>query len=530
MIEVLAASPLLTLFVTVALGTLVGAIPFGPVKFGAAGALFVGLAIGALDPSLGEGLDLVQSIGLALFVYTVGLASGASFFRDLKKQTPLMVLGVVLLVVFGGLTILAAILLALGGPTSAGLMAGALTSTPALAAATTAADGSPDPAVAYSIAYPIGVIVTMLIVTLVAKTPLPARKDPDPPGALGLKAITVRVDRNVRVSDIPGIASIPGKDTGEVRVSYLQRDGDVSVANPAEMLRPDDRIVIVGIPDAVREAQEAVGTRVDQHLAHDRSTVDHRHFIVSRQDVAGRTVAELHVPLRFDGIITRIRRGDHELLPTAETTLQLGDRVLVVAPQTRMDEVADFLGNSEKRVTEVDFFSMGLGIALGVAAGLIALPLGGGASIALGSAAGPLIVGLILGRLERTGNLVWGIPMAANLTIRQLGLIVFLAAVGLASGQAFANTAFTVTGAKIAVTAAVLLTVILLLLWWVARTLGLSAPRTAGAMAGFVGQPAILSHINTLVDDERTNAGYVALFALGIIVKIVLVQGVVALT
>ncbi len=237
-------------------------------------------------------------------------------------------------------------------------------------------------------------------------------------------------------------------------------------------------------------------------------------------------MAELLIPLRFDGKITRIRRGDHDLLPTAEMTLQLGDRVLVVAPRERLGEVAKFFGDSEKRITEVDFFSMGLGIALGVAVGLIVIPLGGDLTIALGSAAGPLIVGLILGRLERTGPIVWTMPMAANLTIRQLGLILFLAAVGLASGQAFANTAFTTTGLTVAIMAAVLLTLTLLLLWWWNRVTGMSAPRAAGAIAGFVGQPAILSHVNSLVDDSRTTSGYAALFALGIIAKIVLVQAV----
>src|SRR5699024_1430204 len=120
------------------------------------------------------------------------------------------------------------------------------------------------------------------------------------------------------------------------------------------------------------------------------------------------------------------------------------------------------------------------------------------------------VVGLLLGWVQRTGKLVWTMPMAANLTIRQFGLITFLAAVGLASGQAFAETAFTATGAKIALTATVVLTIILLGLWWLGRAVGLSAPRTAGAIAGFVGQPAILNHVNTLVEDSRTNSGYAA--------------------
>ena len=130
MVEILAETPLLTLFLAVALGTLVGAIPFGPVKFGPAGALFVGLAIGALDPRLGEGFGLVQSVGLALFVYTIGLAAGASFFRDLRKQAPLMLGATVLLAIYAGLVVVAGKLTGLGGALASGLFSGSQISAP----------------------------------------------------------------------------------------------------------------------------------------------------------------------------------------------------------------------------------------------------------------------------------------------------------------------------------------------------------------------------------------------------------------
>ena len=529
MVDILVAAPLLTLFLTIALGTLVGSIPFGPLKFGAAGALFVGLAIGALDPRIGEGWEMVQSIGLGLFVYTVGLASGASFFRDLRKQYPLMIGAILLLVVFAVLAVVADAFLDIGGGYLAGMMAGALTSTPALAAATTAAGGAAEPAVGYSIAYPVGVIVTMIVATVVASKTLPGRRDPDPQGPQEIQAVTVHVERPIRVDEIPGIASIVGQDTGEVRATYMQRDGEMSVARPNERLRIGDRLALLGSRPALDRACQDIGTRVSEHLGHDRSEVDHRRFVVSNPEIIGMTVADLHIPLRFEGIISEIRRGDVDMIPTAETTMEAGDRVVVVAPKNQIANIADFFGNSEKEITEIDFFSMGLGIALGVAVGLISIPLEGGAVLALGSAAGPLIVGLILGRVQRTGKLVWTMPMPANLTIRQFGLITFLAAVGLAIGQAFAQSAFTATGLKIALTAAVILTITLVALWFVGLAVGLSGPRTTGAIAGFVGQPALLNHANSLIEDSRTNSGYSALFALAIIVKILLVQALVAI-
>ncbi len=526
-IDVLAEAPLLTLFLAIALGTLLGAVPFGPVKFGPAGALFVGLALGALDPRLAEGWGLVQSIGLALFVYTIGLAAGPSFFRDLRRQTPLMVGAVILLVVYTFLAIAAGRIAGLGPEMASGVFSGSVTATPALAAAT-AATGSTEPAVGYAITYPLGVLMGMLMVTFVVRTELPAPRDPAPMSTAGLLAITVEVDHPQPVSGIPDIAEVPGRTGGEVRVSYLWRDGRVRVAHPGDELHAGDRVVLVGVPSAVHRAAHALGKEVDDHLADDRSVVDFRRFLLSNPRIAGSSVEELRIPERFDGLITRVRRGDEDLLATADMRLQLGDRVRVVIPRDRMEEIAVLFGDSERRITEVDFFSMGVGIAVGVAVGLVSIPLGGSATLALGSAAGPLIVGLVLGRLDRTGPLLWTIPSAANLTIRQLGLVIFLAAVGLASGPAFVSTAFSWEGLRIGITAVALLAIILPLFWLLGRLVGLSAPRVAGAMAGFIGQPAILSHVNSMVDDERTEAGYTALFALGVIVKILLVQVVVA--
>lgn len=529
MIETLVATPLLTLFLVIALGTLVGAIPFGPIRFGPAGALFVGLAVGSLDPRLGEGFGTVQAIGLALFVYTIGLAAGPSFFRDLRKQTPIMVGAIVLLAVYALMVVGAARITQLPAGFAGGLFAGSLTATPALAAATAAAGGSTDPAVGYAIAYPVGVVIGMLAVSLVVRRQLPATKDPDPISGAGLTTATVLVEHPRVVSEIPDSAEVAGYDGGRVRASYLVRDGEIRVALPDERLLEGDRVLLVGVPDAVRHAASVLGRELEERLEDDRSVVHFRRFVLSNPAVAGSTVAGLHIPKRYGGLVTRVRRGDQDLLATAEMRLQLGDRVRVVAPRDRLSELSGLFGDSERKVTEVDFLSMGLGIAVGVAVGLISLPLGGGLALALGSAAGPLLVGLILGRLDRTGPIVWTIPNAANLTIRQLGLVMFLAAVGLASGHAFSSVAFSIEGLTIGLIAAVSLVIILGAFWLLGRGLKLSTPRVAGAMAGFVGQPVILSHANSLVDDERVEAGYSALFTLGIIVKILLVQLVIVL-
>lgn len=522
--QILASSPLLTLFLVIALGTLFGSIPFGPLKFGAAGALFVGLAAGALDPKLGENLSLVSAIGLALFVYTIGLAAGASFFRDLRKQAPLLIGAVALLAVYALIVALGGKALGLSSPLLGGMFAGSLTTTPALAAATDAAGGSAQPAVGYAIAYPVGVIVTMVVVTALMRIKLPAKNDPDPASAAGLATQTIRVENPMRIQDIPRIAEIVGSAEGGLRVSYLLREGKMRVAHPDGELKSGDLAFLVGIPNAVKTAGQALGKPIEEDISNDRTAVNFGRFTVSDSRLVGKPVANLFLPARFQSLLTRVRRGDTDMLATAATRLQLGDRVLVVYPVERERDIAKTFGDSEHKISAIDYLPFGLGIAAGVALGLITIPLGSLGSLALGAAAGPLVVGLVLGRIDRLGPLVFSLAPSANNMLRQMGLVLFLAAVGLSSGQAFAAKAFSLTGIKIGLLSAVGMVPVLVALWLLGKFLGLSTARMAGAIAGFVGQPAILSHVQTTIPDERCESGYSATFALGIIAKIVLVQ------
>lgn len=515
--ELLASSPLLAIMVVVALGAAVGMIPFGPIRFGAAGALFVGLAVGAVVPDAGQGLGLVQQLGLGLFVYMVGLAAGETFFADLRRQLPLMALGIGTAVLAFGVAVAVGLGLGLDVGFITGTFAGALTSTPALAAAATAT-GSPSAAVGYSIGYPLGVILAIVAVGLLVGRRWPDGSDPRSSAAEGIVATSTHVDRETALRQVPGWTD------ETIKMSYLVRDGHTRVLAPGEHLQAGDRVLVVGAPNAVGRAVEFLGHPLEEHLTSDREAVDFRRFVVSNPAVAGRTVAQLNLPSRFGGVITRVLRGDADLLARDNLVLQPGDRVLAVVPRSEMDAVARHLGDSERKVSEVDALALGLGLSLGLLVGAVTIPLGGGVQFSLGAAAGPLVVGMVLGALHRTGPLTWDIPLPANLTIRQLGLLLFLAAVGLASGPAFAESAFTATGLRAGVLALAVLLASAVVFAVGGRLLGLSAPRTAGGLAGYVGQPAVLSFALAKLDDDRIEAGYAALFALGIIVKILLVQ------
>ncbi|WP_198928195.1 aspartate:alanine exchanger family transporter [Tessaracoccus sp. ZS01] len=516
-LDLLTSSPLLTIMLVVALGAAVGMIPFGPLRFGAAGALFVGLFFGALEPALGEGLGLVSTLGLALFVYTVGVAAGETFFADLRRQLPFMGLAVGVIAVVTVVAILLGSAFGLGPGMIAGVLAGALTSTPALAAAT-AATGSAEAAVGYSLGYPVGVVLAIIVVALVVNRRWPGRKDEPSANAEGIVAESVEVDRTSSLRLVPGWAD------EAIKMSYLVRDGRTRVVSPGEELLPGDRVLVVGAPNAVGRAVEFLGTRLEQELTTDRGSVDFRRFVVSSNHVAGHSVAQLNLPSRFGGVITRVRRGDADLLARDDLVLQLGDRVLAVGPQRDLDAMGSFFGDSERKVSEVDALGLGLGLVLGLLLGAVTVPLPGGIDFSLGPAAGPLVVGMILGAMHRTGPLLWSIPLSVNLTIRQLGLLLFLATVGLASGPMFASQALTGTGLRAGALAAAVVIASAVAFLAGARTMGLSAPRAAGGFAGYIGQPAILAFANERVNDDRVEAGYAALFALGIIAKIVAVQ------
>lgn len=519
--QVLATAPLLTVFLVIGLGTAVGHVPLGPIRFGAAGALFVGLAVGSLDPRLGADLSLLRSLGLGLFCYTVGIGAGGSFFRDLRRQLPLMGLCVVALVLAGGAGAVFSRLTGITPAMDSGAFAGALTS-PVLDAAIEAA-GNQEPAVGYALAYPVGVAVAILVVAAVVTRDWPSRRDPRPASADGIKATSVLLLTRVRLTELEAFRE------GRIRISYLERDGDTRVVEPGEELLPGDKVVVVGSPAAIEEAVHDLGTGYLRCLAKDHSVVDHRRLTVSSTRVAGKTIGELDMHGRFQGVITRVKRGDLDLLAREDLVLQLGDRVLAVVPSDELEKAADFFGDSEKSISQIDAFSVGMGMALGVLLGLVAIPLPGGISLRLGVAAGPLVVGMVLGRLARTGPFIWVLPHAANATIRQLGMLFFLAAIGLASGPSFAEAAFSWTGVAVGVLAALIVLVNAAVLLLGARLTGVSAQRAAGGFAGLVGQPAILGYALSKRDDERVEAGYATLFALAIVVKIVMVQVLVAL-
>lgn len=530
-------NPLLVLFAVSALGYAIGQLRLWGVRLGIAAVLFVGLAGGALDPALGLP-EIVYQAGLVLFVYTTALSGGPTFLSSLKRrglQQNLLVIAVLLST--GGLAWGIGKALALKRSLVAGLYAGSLTNTPALAGVldllrrnppgeTPLAQALAEPVVGYAVAYPMGVIGMILaIVTARWLWRVDSAREAETVAAGGtdLRNVTVLVTNGEACRQTLGEMKT-GQGWRSV-FARLKRDEAVILCTDETRFAPGDLVSILGPEDLLDPVIAFLGERTPGHLEDDRSAFDYRRIVVSNREVAGRPLVDLNLSGRFGAIVTRIRRGDVDLLAARGATLELGDRIRVVAPQDHISAVTRYFGDSYKRISEVDGFTLGLGIALGLLVGIVPLPLPGGMTFRLGFATGPLLAGLILGALGRTGPIIWSLPYSANLTLRQFGLMLFLAGIGTRSGYAFAQTlsqsggmALFLSGTLITLTAA------LGTLWLGHRWLRIPLGTLIGVLAGMQTQPAVLAFAAEQTDDDRPAAGYATVFPVAMVAKILIAQ------
>ncbi len=534
-VAILRANPLLLLFLVAAIGYPLGRVKVGGTSLGVAAVLFIGLAFGALDPDL-KLPEVVYQLGLVLFVYTIGLASGSIFFSSFGKKglryNALVAGGLALATLLAGF---AHILFKLDGPSTAGLFAGSLTNTPALAgvlehinAAGLAEPALSEPVVAYSLTYPVGVLGMILAVYLTQRLwkvdyadearRLPEYSSSNEPIHNRTICVTHQTGQSV--------AEMIRRRHWSVVFGRIRRDGRMTLVTGQTVLQPGDLVTLIGAQDALDEVTQVFGdTSCGEHLDFDLSRYDKRRVFVSSPQVAGRRLRDLDIIGRYGALVTRIRRGDSELLPHGETVLMPGDQVRVVAPHEKMELLARLFGDSYRAVSEIDILTFSLGLALGLLVGLIPIPLPGGVTLKLGIAGGPLIVALVAGALGRSGPLVWTIPYSANLTIRQVGLVLFLAGIGTRAGYSFVSTLSQGAGLLIfAAGVAITCITALLTLWAGYKLLHIPMGLLVGILAGLQTQPALLGFGLEQSDNELPNIGYSTVYPIAMILKILLAQ------
>jgi putative transport protein len=538
-LDFLSGQPLILFFLVAALGYLLGQVKIMGSKLGVAAVLFVGLAFGALDERF-KLPAILYEVGLILFVYCIGLSSGRSFFRALRSGgVKANVLIVIMLALAAAIAVGIDYLLGLNRAQTAGLFAGSLTNTPALAAIletirrTTPADLQElllaEPVVGYSIAYPVGVLGMILAIAVMQKVLRPDYKAEAHAlrylGGVGEELVshTVRVTNPAFYGQTTAAVLAAGKP--RLLFTRHKRQDCVTLAKPTTVFMQDDVVDVIGVAEDVDEMVNQMGEPVSEPLALDRKTYDFRRVFVSNPAVIGRRLDQLDIPNTLGALVTRVRRGDMELLAVGPTVLEAGDRVRVVGPRERMHAISTFFGDSYRTLSEIDILPFNLGIVIGLLIGAIPIPIPGSEPFHLGIAGGPLLVALVLGAVERTGPLIWNIPYSANRTLSQFGIVIFMAVIGTRAGYSFVQTLLSSSGVLLFLGGALITcTTALLTLWIGSKLFRIPMSLLIGMLSGLQTNPAILSYATLQTDNELPNIGYATVYPAAMITKILLAQ------
>jgi putative transport protein len=516
-LDLLAEQPVLLLTALLAIGAAVGRVRVLGVPIGPAAVLFGAIAVSAFATSRHQPLmlpEVVGTLGLVVFAYTVGVISGPTFFGSLRTGWRLMAAVAVVMVAAAGVAVLVGRALGLHAPVVAGAFAGALTNTPALAAASERAGDPAGPTIGYSITYVWGVLGMMLATAWVL------RRHPEEPMAEPLVHQTIRVDH-----DVPGtLRELAGQYGGEVaftRLKHLHAASRTQLAGEDDVLARRDLVTAVGPHDLVERLVVQLGHRSSHNIVEDRHDLDHRRITVSDASLAGRTVQELRLE-RYGATASRVRRGDVDLVAHPGFVIQMGDRLRVIAPEQRLPEITAYLGDSERGMSDINPTGLALGMTLGVLLGLVRVP---GADFTLGAAAGTLVTGLVFGRLGRIGPVVTSMSHGAASSLSTFGMITFLAYAGSIAGNRFADAVTSQLGWKVALLGLVLTSLVAVALLLAARLAGSTPRRTAGMLGGAQTQPAVLAYANEQTgSDLRVGIGYALVYPAAMIAKIVLAQ------
>lgn len=536
MISILKSNPLLLLFLVSALGFLVGRIRIGGTGLGISGVLFVGLFIGAMDPGFVVP-DIVFQLGLVFFVYTIGVTSGPAFFQSFQKNG-WRDIGFVLTMLT--LSALVALLLHyfmdFDGATTVGIYAGSSTNSPSLASAIELVNQGflqksnhiQDLVVGYTFSYPMGVLGVMLAIKIMEnrfKIDYGYEKQllrKDYPLDENLSSRTLRVTN----------PNVFGKTLRSIMKDYQwnvvfgrmesYKYGKMMITHWESELHENDKITVVGTKEELDEVQQIIGVIDPESLSFNRKEFDIVRIFVSNPDVVGKTISSLNLNEKYSALITRIRRGDIEMLAKSDTVLEIGDRIRFVARREDIPAIQKLFGDSYHAVSKIDIFSFGLGICLGLLVGMIEITLPGGLVFKAGYAGGPLIVGLVLGTLKRTGPIIWSLPYGTNVTLNQLGLILLLAVLGIRSGHTMLEALSHGSWLPIFLGGAILSIFGAILSLWIGYRI-FKIPFSL--LLGFVSnQPAILEFASDITKNKVPNIGYAFMFPISLVMKILYAQ------
>ena len=527
------------------LGLALGEARLGPVRLGIAGPLFVGLALGHLgfrvDPEIRE---FAQNFGLILFVYAIGITVGPGFFQAFRREGALLNALAAAVVLLGAL-IAVGLYEFVGLPLEVvvGLFSGGTTNTPSLAAgaqmlATLHATPAQlmAPGLGYAVAYPfgvVGILITMGLLRRVCRVGLAAeatdwaqaRQQASPP--LATMSIEVRnaPPEGLHVRDVPG-----PQEYGTV-ISRILHEGRQDIARPDDLLHRGDVVLVVGPADRLASLRNLLGAEAAAPLQPMESPLKSLRLVVTRRKAIGRSIADLQLRSAYGVAITRLIRAGVELVAEEQTRLNFGDYIICVGEASNLKLVEGVLGNETAALQFPQIIPIFIGLLLGALIGSVPIYVAGvPAPITLGLAGGPVVAAIVLSRLGSIGPLVWHVQPGVAFTLREIGVTVFMACVGINAGRSFVVTLLDGDGMLWMAWGAVLTVVPILLVGLVGRLLlRVNFLTLCGVLAGSMTDPPALAFANALVPSQAQATAYAAVSPLTMCLRILTPQVILAL-
>lgn len=525
-----------------ALGLYLGRIKIFGISLGITFVFFAGIFAGHLGIVVNKDmLYFAQSFGLILFVYALGLQVGPGFFSSLKKggvAMNMMGLGVILL----GLIMTVSLHWVTGVSLSnmVGLLCGAVTNTPALGAAQQAllqidpanTKGVTDMALACAVAYPLGVVGVILAI-IILRALFADKKQKD----LKEQRDTTTYVAEFHVSN-PAIYEKSIKDVMKLTdkhfvISRVWRNGKVSIPTSDTLLHEHDHLLIISVKSDVENIKVLFGEQenVDWNKADiDWNAIDSqlisRRIAVTRNRVNGVKLGSLRLRNLYGINITRVNRAGIDLLASPDLRLQIGDRLTIVGEANSVNTVGKILGDEIKRLNNPNLLAVFIGISLGMLLGALPITLPGMSTpVKLGIAGGPIIVGILMGAFGPRFHLTTYTTMSANLMLRQLGIIIYLAGLGIDSGVHFFETVFRAEG-LLWIGLGFLLTIVpVLIVGFIAsQFFKLDYAHNMGMLCGSMANPMALSYANTTVDGDEPSVSYATVYPLSMFIRVISAQ------
>ena len=527
----------------IAAGVLLGKIKFFGISLGVTFVLFVGILAGHFgftgNPAI---LSFVQDFGLILFVFCIGLQVGPSFFSSFKRggiTLNLLAVGIVFLNIAVALILYFALQGRVDIPMMVGILCGAVTNTPGLGAANEALQQlhyqGPEIAMGYACAYPLGVmgiILSMIIIRYICRVDVQRDSDEiqkEEEANPHMKPYTI----SLKVQN----EALSGKTLSQVQ-NFLARDfvctriiqdGHMITPNANTVLRLGDRMFLVCAEDDSEAIMAFIGPKIEQDWdatnQQDKPMVSRR-ILVTQPNINGKTLGELHFSSMYGVNVTRVNRSGMDLFAARQLRLQVGDRVMVVGPQDAIERVANLLGNQLRRLDHPNIVTIFVGILCGILFGSLPIAIPGMPTpVKLGLAGGPLIISILIGRFGHKVKLVTYTTMSANLMLREVGLVLFLASVGIKAGEYFVQMVVEGDGV-LYVGLGFLITFIPLIITgiiarWHHRV---NYFTLMGLIAGSNTDPPALAYANQIAGNDAPAVGYSTVYPLTMFLRILTAQ------